>query len=67
VDQARESHRITRNRFEAGLAGVTDVLRASSAVVDAETQRIDAAVDALVSEAMLSRAVGRKPGMRDQP
>ena len=61
VDQARESHRMTRDRFDAGLANVTDVLRASSALVDAEAQRIEAAVDALVSHAMLSRAVGRKP------
>jgi outer membrane protein len=61
LEQARESHRITRDRFEAGLASVTDVLRASSAVVDAETQRISAAVDAVVSEAMLRRALGRSP------
>jgi outer membrane protein len=61
VEQARESHRMTRDRFEAGLAGVTDVLRASSAVVDAERQRISAAVDAVVSGAMLRRAVGRSP------
>jgi outer membrane protein len=61
VEQARESHRITRDRFEAGLAGVTDVLRASSAVVDAESHRISAAVDAVVSEAMLRRALGRYP------
>lgn len=60
VDQARESHRITRDRFDAGLATVTDVLRASSAVVDAEAQQIEAAVDTLVSDAMLARAVGRK-------
>jgi outer membrane protein TolC len=61
VEQAREAHRITRDRFEAGLAGVTDLLRASSAVVDAETQRTSAVVDAVVSEAMLRRAVGRHP------
>jgi outer membrane protein TolC len=61
VDQARESQRITRDRFEAGLATVTDVLRASSAVVDAESQRVSAAVDAFVSEAMLRRALGRYP------
>jgi outer membrane protein len=61
VDQARESQRITRDRFEAGLATVTDVLRASSAVVDAESQRISAAVDAMVSEATLRRALGRSP------
>jgi outer membrane protein TolC len=61
VEQARESQRITRDRFDAGLAGVTDVLRASSAVVDAESQRVAAAVDAMVSEAMLRRALGRTP------
>ena len=61
VEQARESHRITRDRFEAGLAGVTDVLRASSAAVDAESQRVSAVVDVVVSEAMLRRALGRHP------
>jgi outer membrane protein TolC len=61
VEQARESQRITRDRFEAGLASVSDVLRASSAVVDAEEQRVSAVVDAVVSEAMLRRAVGRNP------
>lgn len=61
VDQARESHRIVRDRFEAGLAGVTDVLRASSALMDAEAQRIAAIVDSTTTEAMLRRAVGRRP------
>ena len=59
VEQARESQRIVRDRFDAGLAGVTDVLRASSGVIDAENHRISAAVDAVVSEAMLRRALGR--------
>ncbi|HET9267768.1 MAG TPA: TolC family protein [Vicinamibacterales bacterium] len=61
VDQARESHRITRDRFDAGLASVTDVLRASGAVVDAESQRASAVADMVVSEAMLRRALGRQP------
>ena len=61
VEQARESQRITRDCFEAGLAGVTDVLRASTAVVDAEHQRISAVIDVAVSEAMLRRALGRQP------
>lgn len=59
VDQARESQRIVRNRFEAGLATVTDVLRASTAVLDADAQRTAALVDALISRAALDRAVGR--------
>jgi outer membrane protein TolC len=61
VDQAQESQRIIRNRFDAGVTGVTDVLRASSAVLDAEAQRTAAIVDALVSDAMLRRALGRHP------
>jgi outer membrane protein TolC len=61
VEQATESQRIVRDRFDAGLATVTDVLRASSAVVDAEAQRTAATVDAMVSSAMLMRALGRRP------
>lgn len=61
VEQARESQRIIRDRFEAGLAGVNDVLRASSAVLDAETQSMSALVDAMVGDALLSRALGRTP------
>jgi len=59
--QARESERIIRNRFDAGVAVPSDVLRASSAVLEAESQRINALVDAVVSRAMLDRAVGRRP------
>jgi len=59
VDQARESHRIIRDRFDAGMAGVTDVLRASSAMLDAEVRQVAAMVDAMVSGAMLKRALGR--------
>lgn len=66
VDQARESQRIVRDRFEAGLATVTDVLRASTAVLDAEAQRTAALVDALVNRAALDRAVGRT-GEADSP
>lgn len=61
VAQARESERIVRDRFEAGLAGVTDLLRAQSAVLDAEAQRTAASVDAMVSAARLARALGRTP------
>lgn len=61
ADQARESQRIIRDRFEQGLAGVTDVLRASSAVLDAEANRTAAIVDVIVADAMLRRAVGRVP------
>jgi outer membrane protein len=61
VEQARESQRIVRDRFEAGVAGVSDVLRASAAVVDADANRISALVDVIVGTAMLRRALGRTP------
>jgi outer membrane protein TolC len=61
VDQARESQRIIRDRFEAGIAPVNDVLRASTAVLDAETNRVAAVVDTAVATAKLRRALGRTP------
>jgi outer membrane protein TolC len=61
VNQARERQRIVRDRFDVGMAGVTDVLQASSALTDAEAQRVAAVVDAITSEALLRRAIGRHP------
>ncbi len=61
VAQARESQRIVRDRFDAGLAGTDEVLRASAAVLDAETRRAEALVDVLVSRAELDRAIGGRP------
>jgi outer membrane protein TolC len=61
VAQARESERIVRDRFEAGLASVTDLLRAQSASIDAVAGRTAASVDAMVSAARLARALGRHP------
>jgi outer membrane protein TolC len=61
VSQARESERITRNRYDAGLAGVADVLRASTMSLDAEARRISAVVDRLQAGAALARALGDDP------
>jgi outer membrane protein TolC len=61
VLQARESQRIIRDRFDAGLAGVSDVLRAANALLDAELLRTSSVVDVLVSRAALDRAMGRVP------
>jgi outer membrane protein len=61
ASQARESQRIVRDRFEAGLAPVNDVLRASSAVLDADANSVAALVDTLVATAMLQRSLGRTP------
>lgn len=61
VAQARESQRILRDRYEAGMAGVQDVLAAAAAVLQAETARVSAVADRLVAQAGLDRAVGRRP------
>jgi outer membrane protein len=61
VLQARESQRIIRDRFDAGLAGVTDVLRAANALLDAEFLRTSSIVDVVVAKASLDRAMGRVP------
>ena len=42
VDQARERQRIVRNRVDAGLAGTTDLLNASSGLLEAELLRTSA-------------------------
>jgi len=59
VAQAQEGHRIVRDRFDAGLAPVNDLLRSSTAVLDAESHQTGAAIDVLISAALLERALGR--------
>jgi outer membrane protein len=59
VLQARESQRIIRDRYDAGLASVSDVLRAANALLDAETLRTASVVDVMVGQAALERALGR--------
>lgn len=61
VAQARESQRIVRNRYDAGMAGVSDVLGAATAALDAETSRLAALVDRIEAHAALNRALGRRP------
>jgi len=57
--QARESQRIIRDRYENGLADVTELLRAAQAVFQTEALDIGARVDVLVQSATLQRALGR--------
>lgn len=61
VDQAHESERIIRDRFEAGIVSVTDVLRAAAAVLNAEANRTSALVDTMLAAATLRRSLGRTP------
>lgn len=60
VEQARESRRIVRDRYEAGLTDVASLLRAAEAVVQAETQQVAAQVAVLTETAALARTLGRR-------
>jgi outer membrane protein TolC len=57
--QARESQRIIRDRYESGLATVTDVLRAAEATLDAESRATGAGMDVILHTVALDRALGR--------
>jgi outer membrane protein len=59
LSQARESQRIIRDRYEGGLATVTDVLRAAEATLDAESRATAAEMDVVLRTAALDRALGR--------
>jgi outer membrane protein len=59
VAQARESQRIIRDRYDAGLADVTALLRAAEAVQQAEARQWASDVDITMAAAMLARALGR--------
>ncbi len=60
VAQARESQRIIRDRYEAGLTDATSLLRAAEAVMQAEAQQVAAQVSMLTETAALQRALGRR-------
>ena len=57
--QARESQRIIRDRYDSGLATVTDVLRAAEAALAAESRATTAEMDVILQSVALDRAVGR--------
>lgn len=59
VSQAAESLRILQNRYEAGLASITDLLRAQTAHLEARTTYLAALHDWQVARAQLERAAGR--------
>jgi outer membrane protein TolC len=59
LTQARESQRIVRDRYEAGLATVTDLLRAAEAALAAESRLATAETDLILQQVALDRAVGR--------
>jgi outer membrane protein len=59
LTQARESQRIIRDRYESGLATVSDVLRAAEAVLEAESRATTAELDVILETVALDRALGR--------
>jgi len=59
VRSAAEARRVVGDRFDAGVATSTDVLEAQAALLQAELDRTQAIAAARLSEARLSRAVGR--------
>jgi len=59
ADQARESRRIIRDRYESGLTDAAMLLRSADAVQQADVQQIAARVTVLTATATLQRAIGR--------
>lgn len=57
--QAEESLRILQNRYEAGLATVTDLLRAQVAALDSRSAYLAALQDWHIARVQLERAAGR--------
>jgi outer membrane protein len=60
VEQARESQRIVRDRYEAGLTDTASLLRAAQVVVQAEAQQTTAQVAVITETAALERTLGRR-------
>jgi len=59
LTQARESQRIIRDRYESGLATVTDVLRAAEAALEAESRATTTEMDVILQTVALDHALGR--------
>ena len=58
AEQARESRRIIRDRYESGLTDAAMLLRAAETVQQADAQEVAARVNVLTATANLQRAVG---------
>jgi outer membrane protein TolC len=59
VAEAEESLRITQNRYAAGLADVTSLLRTETALLESRTRHLAAVHDQRIAAAMLEFAAGR--------
>jgi len=56
---ARESLRIIRNRYDAGLTDVTELLRAQTALLETQTRELEALRDQRIAAVTLESARGR--------
>jgi len=65
VTQAAESLRITRNRYEAGLSTITDLLRNETATLETKTRRLEAIYQQRLAAAQLEFAAGTLAGDSD--
>jgi outer membrane protein TolC len=59
AEQARESRRIIRDRYEGGLTDIASLLRAAEAAQQAEARQVAAQVEVVLAAATLDRALGR--------
>lgn len=59
VDQAEENYRITKSKFESGVATNTDLLDAEVALLQTKTNNVTAVVDYELSKAKLSKSLGK--------
>lgn len=59
LEQARESYRLSRVRFEAGVAPLVEVTDAQAALTHAQTDLVHARYDLKDAEAALNRSLGR--------
>jgi outer membrane protein TolC len=58
IAQAEESHRITADRYEVGLANATDLLRSQTALSEARTRYLAAVFDQRMATIQVERAAG---------
>jgi outer membrane protein TolC len=65
VEQAEESLRILRNRYSSGMATVTDLLHAETAVLDAKTRKLAATYDQRLAAIAVEKAAGVLNGDSD--
>jgi outer membrane protein TolC len=59
VAEAEESLRITKNRYDAGMANVTDLLRNETAALESRTRYLAAIHDQRIAATLLEAAAGR--------